>query len=46
MSKIEKSTLDYRQRFVFDEADVRGCIVRLEKTCRRQFSYVQAGRLS
>ena len=34
MSKIEKSTLDYRQRFVFDEADVRGCIVRLEKTCR------------
>lgn len=24
---------DYRQRFVFDELDVRGCIVRLAETC-------------
>ncbi len=24
--------LDFRQRFVFDELDVRGCLVRLEKT--------------
>lgn len=25
--------LDFRQRFVFDDIDVRGCIVRLEGTC-------------
>ena len=34
MSELEQVELDYRQRFVFDEVDVRGCIVRLEKTCR------------
>lgn len=27
-------TTDFRQRFVFDELDVRGCIVRLEETCQ------------
>ena len=26
-------TTDFRQRFVFDELDVRGCIVRLDDTC-------------
>lgn len=27
-------TSDFRQRFVFDELDARGCVVRLEKTCK------------
>lgn len=27
------SQSDYRQRFVFDQLDVRGCIVRLENSC-------------
>lgn len=27
-------TTDFRQRFVFDELDMRGCIVRLEETCQ------------
>lgn len=26
-------TTDFRQRFVFDQLDVRGCIVRLDETC-------------
>ena len=27
------SSSDFRQRFVFDQLDVRGCVVRLEQTC-------------
>lgn len=27
-------TTDFRQRFVFDQLDVRGCIVRLDETCK------------
>lgn len=34
MKNIESVALDFRQRFVFDELDVRGCIVRLDETCR------------
>ena len=33
MKTLQNTILDFRQRFVFDEIDVRGCIVRLEETC-------------
>ena len=33
MDTNQNTALDFRQRFVFDELDVRGCIVRLEETC-------------
>ena len=34
MNTLDNSMLDFRQRFVFDELDVRGCIVRLDDTCQ------------
>jgi len=33
MNTLQNTLLDFRQRFVFDEIDARGCIVRLEETC-------------
>lgn len=33
MNINELTQTDFRQRFVFDELDARGCIVRLDKTC-------------
>ena len=33
MNTLENTQTDFRQRFVFDELDARGCIVRLSKTC-------------
>ena len=34
MNTLDNNMLDFRQRFVFDELDVRGCIVRLDDTCQ------------
>jgi len=33
MNTHEQKESDFRQRFVFDELDVRGCIVQLNQTC-------------
>lgn len=33
MNTLQTTKTDFRQRFVFDDLDVRGCIVRLEQTC-------------
>ena len=33
MNTLEQTNTDFRQRFVFDELDVRGCIVQLTQTC-------------